>query len=268
MDMKQTRDEGYRDNQGVLMMTFNKPAHFFNKNQVRLAATLWMAAAVFCHTPANAADTKAAEKTATPTEKTATTEKTTEAAITEEFKEGVHYTRLQDNPVKPLEIVPVIEFFSYGCPHCFHLEPIVRSWQDTKATYTTFTRMPAFWNEYFELLAQGFYTAEILNITDKIHEPLFKAIHELHQNFQSRLAIKAFFIAQGVSEEQFEKTFDSFTVKQKVKMVDVQFQKYKMRGVPAFVVGGVYSTSPTQAGSAENVPKVINFLAKKLHQGN
>ena len=244
------------------MMTFKKPTrffgnYFFNNNQWKLVATLCMAATIFFHLPVNAAETTTAEK-ATASEKT--------AAATEEFKEGVHYTRLQNDPAQPLETVSVIEFFSYGCPHCFHVEPAVRSWQETKTTYTTFTRMPAFWNEYFELLAHAFYTAEILNVSDKIHEPLFKAIHELHQNLQSRVAVKAFFIAQGITEEQFEKTFQSFAVTQKVKMAEGQFQKHKLRSVPAFVVGGVYSTSPAQAGSVENVPKVINFLAKKLHQ--
>ncbi len=186
----------------------------------------------------------------------------------EEYKEGTHYTKVGEILYHPMEKVDIIEFFSYGCPHCFHIEPVMRHWLETSATYTSFVRMPAYWNPFFELMAQAYYTAEILKAEDKIHEPLFKAIHELKQNLQTRNSVKAFFVAQGVTEADFEKTFDSFAVNQKMKMAADQFKKYKLKSVPSFVVGGVYATSITQAGSPEALTKVLNHLAKKLHQAD
>ena len=46
-----------------------------------------------------------------------------------EVVEGKDYVRLKNaQPVETGKKIEVIEFFSYGCPHCNDLEPILDAW--------------------------------------------------------------------------------------------------------------------------------------------
>lgn len=48
---------------------------------------------------------------------------------TAKWKEGTHYTVLDEEATKK----PVItEFFSFWCPHCFQFEPIVKQIKEKK----------------------------------------------------------------------------------------------------------------------------------------
>lgn len=181
------------------------------------------------------------------------------------YKEGTHFkkvSKVKEDTDK--DSVSVIEFFSYGCPHCYHLEHTLKAWDKTKPSFIQFKRMPAYWNPFFETMAATFYTAELLKVTDKVHEPLFKAIHEERRPLRDMYAVKAFFQERGIDGAKFEKTFNSFAVKQKLKMSDSTFRNFKLSSVPSIVVGGTYSTDVSMAGSEEELGRVINFLAEKV----
>ncbi|HYQ73338.1 MAG TPA: thiol:disulfide interchange protein DsbA/DsbL, partial [Gammaproteobacteria bacterium] len=97
--------------------------------------------------------------------------------------------------------VEVVELFWYGCPHCFDLEPEVQAWLERKPDYVELVRMPAIVGPRWELLAQAYYTAELLGISDKIHPALFEAIHEKDMKIDDEAALQAFFVDQGVSAD-------------------------------------------------------------------
>ena len=55
---------------------------------------------------------------------------TSTAVVAEEYMEGVEYTRIS-KPLRTVEkpgTVEVREYFWYGCPHCFRLEPLMHRW--------------------------------------------------------------------------------------------------------------------------------------------
>ena len=54
------------------------------------------------------------------------------ATDTPTFIEGKHYTLItprREIPNAPADKIIVQEFFWYGCPHCFHLEPYLSQWK-------------------------------------------------------------------------------------------------------------------------------------------
>ena len=75
--------------------------------------------------------------------------------------------------------------------------------------------------------------------------------------------MRDFFETQGVAKEDFDKMFNSFSVKQKLKLANSRFKQFGLRGVPGVVVGGKYFTDVRSAGSKEAVAEVINFLVQK-----
>ena len=69
-----------------------------------------------------------------------------------------------ENPAK----VEVAEFFWYGCPHCYTLEPAIEAWLPKLPSYAYFRRIPAVFNERWALDAGIFYGFETLGVLDKL----------------------------------------------------------------------------------------------------
>ena len=58
------------------------------------------------------------------------------------LREGIDYVRLT-RPAPPSEPgIEVLEFFSYGCPHCHEFEPVVRKWRASLSKDIAFRRVP------------------------------------------------------------------------------------------------------------------------------
>ena len=72
--------------------------------------------------------------------------------------------------------IEVVEMFSYGCPHCYEFDPLIKEWSNKQARDIDFWFFPAVWNKSMKLFARAFYTAHHLNIAENIHMPLFKAV--------------------------------------------------------------------------------------------
>ncbi len=159
--------------------------------------------------------------------------------------------------------VEVVELFWYGCPHCFDFEPFVSQWQDNKPDYVSFRRLPAIFRESWEPHARAYYTAQILGVLDRIHLPLFEAMHTHKRRLMTKQELMAFFAEQGVDEAEFSRTYDSFAVDSLVSRAKILQARYGVMGVPAMVVNGKYRTSGSEAGSLENVIPVTGILVDR-----
>jgi len=186
------------------------------------------------------------------------------SAQSREFQEGKEYLLLgTPQPTSTGDKIEVVELFWYGCPHCFDLEPLVQAWLKHKPEDVELVRMPAVLGPRWELLAQAYYTADLLGITDKIHPALFKAIHEKNMKINDEAALQAFFVDQGVAADDFKKTFNSFAVAVKMNNTRQMTRRYKITGVPTIIVNGKYSTGARQAGSNQAVFEVVDYLVEK-----
>ena len=110
------------------------------------------------------------------------------------------------------EKIEVGEFFWYGCGHCYSFEPVLEQWKKTLATDVLFKGIPAVWRPDMELHAKAYYTAEALGVLPTMHRILFQAMNVDRKRLASQDEIAALFVANGVTEEDFNKTFTSFTI--------------------------------------------------------
>jgi len=183
-----------------------------------------------------------------------------------DYEEGKEYQLLSSpQPTSTGDKIEVVELFWYGCPHCYELEPDVQAWLERKPEYVELVRMPAIVGPRWELLAQAYYTAELLGIVDTIHPALFKAIHEKHMKINDEAALQAFFVDQGVSAEDFRNTFNSFAVAVKMNNARQMTRRYRISGVPTIIVNGKYSTGAKLAGSNKGVFEVVDYLVEQEH---
>ncbi|MBU2478449.1 MAG: thiol:disulfide interchange protein DsbA/DsbL [Gammaproteobacteria bacterium] len=163
-------------------------------------------------------------------------------------------------PTSDASKIEVVEMFWYGCSHCYHLEPLLSKWVSGIPSDVVFVRMPAILGPSWEILARGYYTAELLGVLDKIHAPLFNAIHEGKQKINNEDDLAKFFVAQGIDEKQFRDTIKSFGVAAKLNRSKQMTQRYGITGVPSLIVNGKYRTSAGDAGGQEQMLVVVDKL--------
>jgi len=186
----------------------------------------------------------------------------------EKYVAGTHYTELAA-PVNTNDSskVEVLEAFWYGCSHCFRFEPLIANWEATAGEDVDFVRFPAMWNALMEIHAQVYYTAEAMDALDTVHEPVFNAINIEGNRLQNENQIGALFAKYGISEDDFSKAFNSFTVRTKVNQAKQRMQAYEIRSTPNMIVNGKYlvTTGETVRTQAEML-EVVDFLVEKERQ--
>lgn len=137
-------------------------------------------------------------------------------------------------------MIEVREFFWYGCPHCYRLDPYLETWLKTKPADVNFVRTPAALNPVWEANARGYYTAETVGLVEKTHVPLFQAIHVGQQRLFDQTSLATFYAGFGIPANTFSSTYNSFAVSGKVAQSKALAQQYGIDGVPAIIVNGKY----------------------------
>jgi protein dithiol oxidoreductase (disulfide-forming) len=179
-----------------------------------------------------------------------------------EFKEGVHYERLPvavetRNPQK----VEVVEVFSYACIHCRNFQPEVEAWRKQAPDHVDFQRLPATFNDTWKVLAQAFYAAEALGVTEQVHEAIFSAIHDRGRNVADpALMAELFQTTAGVPAERFEQVYKSFGVRSRVQQADARGRAYRLTGTPSLIVDGMYRIDARGVGGSAAMLEVVNHL--------
>lgn len=182
--------------------------------------------------------------------------------------EGTHYTKLAQ-PVAvsvPAGKIEVVEFFSYGCPHCFALEPTLEAWAKRLPNDVVFKRVPVGFNALYENYQKIYYALEAMGQVDAMHHKVFNAIHQQRQRLDKEADIAAFMTANGVDGNKFLEQYKSFSVQAKAKQAQQLSQAYKIDGVPAMGVQGRYITSGSQAGSNERALAVTDALVQSVRK--
>jgi thiol:disulfide interchange protein DsbA len=180
----------------------------------------------------------------------------------------IQYSEL--NPPQPVENdgkIQVIEFFWYGCPHCYSLEPYIEAWLKKLPPDVEFHRVPAVFNSRWGHDAAIFYTLEAMGLLEKLHRPLFDAIHKASLRTDNEAAFGEWLQKNGVDPRKFMDTMKSFGVQSKVKRAVQQTVAYKIDGTPAMAVAGRYTVSAdqgrTQQGLLQSVDGVVALVRKQ-----
>lgn len=173
------------------------------------------------------------------------------------------YESIPAQPTATGNKIEVLEFFWYGCPHCYALEPYLEKWQTTKADDVQLRRVPAILGKNWIPHARAYFTAQKLGIVDKIHRPLFNAIHKDKQKIIDEKTLRDFFVKMGVDKDEFSRIYESNEISEKIQEAFILGQQYQITGVPAIIVNGKYRTSTSMAGSNANLIEIINQLTAK-----
>ncbi|MEC8378072.1 MAG: thiol:disulfide interchange protein DsbA/DsbL, partial [Pseudomonadota bacterium] len=181
------------------------------------------------------------------------------SAFSKDYQEGRHYELIEPLPTRNPEKIEVIEFFWFGCGHCFSLEQLIKDWKSEVSSEVDFFRLPVVWNAQTKTHAKLFFATETLRVPEAI-QGIFSAIHYNRKMMLSDKEIIPFFQGYGIQEDKYLAATNSFGLKNNLRKAELFAFKYGIKGVPAFIVNGKYKVSATREIGTEDLLDVVNYL--------
>jgi len=182
-------------------------------------------------------------------------------------EEGFDYRVLPiAQPIDAKGKVEVIEFFWYGCPHCYEFEPELKGWIKRHNKDVVFKKVPIAFREELMPHSQLFYALEALGKGDTLNDKVMFAMHRENKRLLNENEIADWVAAQGVDRNAFLAAYRSFAVLSKARAANQLGNAYRIDGVPTVAVQGKYITSPSIAGSRAKAVNVMDFLVNKVRK--
>lgn len=192
------------------------------------------------------------------------------AAVSEaraEIVEGRDYTVLSHPKATDSgNNIEVIEFFWYGCPHCYELHPLIKAWLKDKPKDVSFRYIPAVFRPNWIPGAKTFYALEALGEREKLHDKVYDAIHRDKIDLAKDEVLFDWIAKQGLDRQKFIDAYNSFSVQNQVSRATHMSKDYGLSGVPAVVVDGRYLTSGKMGGTPRDTINTTNALIEKVRK--
>ena len=183
----------------------------------------------------------------------------------EKYNAGTHYTVL-DKPVPTSDSkkIEVIEAFWYGCPHCFSFEPRIIAWESNIPDDINFVRFPVIFNNQMKLHAQVYFTAVDLDVLEVVHNTIFETLLIEKKELLTENQIGNLFSEFGITQEDFLKSFNSFSVRTKLQQAEIRMRDYDLRGTPSIIVNGKYRVMANDTvRTQQEMLDIVDFLINK-----
>jgi thiol:disulfide interchange protein DsbA len=179
---------------------------------------------------------------------------------------NVDYRLIEQQPVETGDKIEVIDFFWYGCPHCFDLQPALEEWVKRKPADVALRRIPAILRDTWAPHVRIFYTLEALGELERLHQQVYHGYHveELHMSNPDVMVQWA--VRHGIDRQKWLNAYNSSEVEQKVQQAKDLTRAYNVQGTPSLVVDGRYLTSSGMAGSVAGMIPILDDLIRLARQ--
>lgn len=164
--------------------------------------------------------------------------------------------------------VEVLEFFFYGCPHCFHLHGPLTAWENKLPADVELQPVPVIFRDSWEPMARTFYALEAMGERKRLHDALFDAWNVQNTDLSDEKKIVAFLAKHGVDTEKFSATYKSFALAGKLARANQLVHSYRVRGTPTIAVDGKYIITGLGPEDTVRVLNEVVEIARKERQAN
>ena len=167
-----------------------------------------------------------------------------------------------DSPNK----IEVTELFWYGCGHCYAMETPINAWVKKLPADVTFKRVPGLPNQSWAPMAKAYFAMETLGVLEKLHTPLFDAIHKQKtlNPTDEKAAIDWVTKQSGLDKIKVEEAFKSFTTNTQLNRAANIFRASGATGVPSIIINGQFITSSTMAGNNDAALKTADYIIANI----
>ncbi len=175
------------------------------------------------------------------------------------------------NPAQPTSggsKVEVLEFFFYGCSHCYHLHGPLSKWEKTIPKDVDLQFVPVIFRDTWEPMARTFYALESIGQREKLHNDLFEAWNIYNTDLSDEVKITEFVAKRGVDKAKFGAAYNSFSLQSKVARSNQMVQAFGIRGTPTIAVDGKYIITGLEPADTIRVLDEVIKIARKERQAN
>ncbi|MEO6277184.1 thiol:disulfide interchange protein DsbA/DsbL [Roseateles sp.] len=169
--------------------------------------------------------------------------------------EGRQYKVLQQPLASPPGKIEVVEFFWYGCPHCYAFESAIEAWAKQLPADVAFRKVHVAFRANVKIHQRMFYALEALGKEAAARPAIFKAMHEQGMALDDAKSQAKFLSALGVDPTKYQDAYNSFGVQTKCTQAEKLSEAYSIDGVPSIGIGGRFLTSPGLAGVGQQLPE-------------
>ena len=168
---------------------------------------------------------------------------TSSAANSAEPVMGRDYVLVQPaQPPDTPDTIEVIQFFSYGCPHCAAMHERVSVWSAHLPAGVVYKRVPVgFGRPAWINLARAYYALEAIGEHERVDAALYQALHEQRLSLVDEKSIAAWLEKHGVDAAKFSAAFNSFSVETRLARAEALTRSYRITAVPTFTVAGRFA---------------------------
>ncbi|MFT3907045.1 MAG: thiol:disulfide interchange protein DsbA/DsbL [Steroidobacteraceae bacterium] len=137
--------------------------------------------------------------------------------------------------------VRVVEYFSWGCPHCNAFHTPLNAWVKQLAPNVKFDRVPvSFGRSQWQPLLRTYYALKNLGKLDALDDAIYDAIHRQGLDTSSIDNIARWLATQGVDARQFLAETQSPSVSDQIEAAREFTERYGVQSVPQIIINGRY----------------------------
>jgi len=176
--------------------------------------------------------------------------------------DGKDYTRLSKPlPMNATGKVEVVEFFWYGCPHCFAFEPTLEPWAAKLPPDVHFVRVPVAFDALKEIHQQIYYTWDALGLVEQMHRKTFDRFHVAHKPINREDDMLAFAKENGLDAAKVKAAWESFGVQTRLRGAERMEQDYGIDHMPQMAVQGRWTTASSERGRPDVIAVTEGLIA-------
>ena len=173
------------------------------------------------------------------------------------------YIQISNQKQTESDKIVIYEFFWYGCPHCYNLEPTMDRIESSLGKDTVLIKIPVALRDTWEAHAKAYYSLQQMKLDDDLHEKVFTEIHINNNRLDTKEKLEQFVQEKGFNSKRFSEIFDSFGTDLRVKKASRLANQYQITSVPTLIINGKYKTSGSLVSSYEELYDVVQLLIDK-----
>jgi protein dithiol oxidoreductase (disulfide-forming) len=180
------------------------------------------------------------------------------------IRADIDYRVIDPQPLSVTQGIEVIDFFWYGCPHCYNLQPALERWISRKPADVTVRHIPAVLRDSWAPHARIYYTLEALGEVERLHQRVYHDYHVEKLAMSKPEVMSEWAVRNGIARERWDEVYDSPAVAQKIKTAGQLSRTYKVTGTPTLVVQGRYLTSGSMVESLDGMITILGGLVQRV----
>ena len=173
------------------------------------------------------------------------------------------YVQISTEKQQESKSIIVYEFFWYGCPHCYNLEPTMERIEADLDKDTKIVKLPVALRDSWIPHAKLYYALQQMGKIDEVHNLIFEEIHLEDNQLNTEQQMVDFLGKHGIDTNKFIERYNSFGTEARIKKASNLAKKYQINSVPTIIVNGKYLTSGSYVSSYDELYSVINLLIER-----